>query len=286
VRVGGAVGGALRLIARRPFSVLAWGLFTTLVGFAPIAVILNRILPADEAAAQVSAQVATGSGPAGAGASLFAPTLAAYALAGLLAIVTLAVVDAAIYRAVLEPDNRGAFSLKLRRRELSLVVLHGVQALLWSVLIVAAAIPAAWIIGVTANTVGRSWAVLVTLVAALIVGFVFGVMALRLSLAGPLTFDRNRISLATSWRATGDQFGAILAVAIIVCLILWLWTYLGLVVAHIVLDGAAFDLIASLRDGQWIVLTGLLSLYFGVCRVLIAAPAALICRQLASVNPR
>jgi len=227
VRVGAVVGGALKLIVRRPFSVFAWGLFTTLVGFAPLSVIFLTILPHADAAARAADMA----GQVAASSAALIQIVAAYFLAGLLAVVTLGVVDAAVYRAVLEPENRGFFYLKVRRRELDLVSLYLLQALLWTVLAAAVAVPAAWIIGVTVNTMGRSWAVLVTLVAALAVGFVFAILALRLSLSGPMSFALGG-DLRSSWRASRDRFGSILAVAIIVGLVLWLWTFLLLAVGH------------------------------------------------------
>jgi len=277
IRVGGAIGGALLLIVRRPFSVLAWGLFTTLAGFVPLSMIILGIIPGVEAAAQSAAMAAQGA----AASALLIQLAAAVVLAVLLAIVVFAVVDAAVYRAVLEPGNRGiSFYLRVRRRELGIVGHFLAQTLLWAILIAIAAVPAAWIIGLTANSLGRSWAVLVSIAAALICGFVFGVVGVRFYLAGPITFDRGEIGLASSWRATRDRFGPILAVAVIDSLILWLWTYLLFAGFHLTLASAATAWVSGMPIEPRLELLAILTLYFGVVRVLVAAPAVLICRQL------
>ncbi len=277
VRVGAAVGGALRLLVRRPFSVLAWGLFTTLAGFVPLSVILVSVLPGARAAAQSAAMT----GQITATTAIWVQMAAAGVFAGLVAVVVLAVMDAAVYRAVLEPDNRGFFYLKLRRRELSIVGHFLIQAVLWAVLIAVASIPAAWVIGFIANTVGRSLAVLVSLVIALAAGFLFGIVGLRLSLAGPIAFDRGGIGgLASSWRATRDGFGPILAVTIFIGLIVWLWTYLLFALGHVTLISAATEWCADPTLERRAELVAILTLYFGVARVLVTAPGALICRQL------
>ena len=277
VRVGAAVGGALRLIVRRPFSVLAWGLFTTLAGFVPLSVILVQVLPGAQAAAQSAAMT----GQVTATTAIWIQMAAAVVFAGLVAIVVLAVMDAAVYRAVLEPDNRGFFYLRLRRRELSLIGHFLLQTLLWAALIAVASAPAAWVIGLIANTFGRSLAVLVSLIIALAAGFVFGIVGLRLSLAGPIAFDRSgAVGLASSWRATRDGFGPILAVTIFVSLIVWLWTYLMFALTHLTLFSAAAEWCAAPALERRAELVAILTLYFGVARVLVTAPGALICRQL------
>jgi len=276
--VSGAIGATLRLIVRRPFSVLAWGLVTTLAGFAPISMIALANIPSAMAAAQAAAMA----GQVTASSALLTHMTAACVLAGLLAMVVLAVVDAAVYRAVLEPDNRGFFYLRVRRRELGLVVHFLAQTLLWAVLLVIAAIPAAWIIGLIAHAAGRGLAVLVTLIAALTLGYAMAILALRLFLAGPITFERAAFGLTSSWRATRDRLGPILGVAVITVLMLWLWTWLLFAIGHLTMTSAAAEWVAGPTIERRAELIAILTLYFGVVRVLVVAPAAVICRQILS----
>jgi hypothetical protein len=280
VRVGGAVGATLRLIVRRPFSVLAWGLFTTLAGFAPLSVIALANVPSAMAAGRAAAMA----GQVTASSALLIHIAAAGVLAGLLAMIVLAVVDAAVYRAVLEPDNRGFFYLKVRRRELDMVGHFLAQTLLWAVLIAIAAIPIAWLIGLIANTMGRGLAVLVALIGALIGGYLFAIFGLRLFLAGPITFDRGEIGLVSSWRATRDRLGPILGVAVVTGLILWLCTYLLLAIGHLTLFSAAKEWAAGPTIARRAELVAILSLYLGVARVLVVAPAVVICRQISPTD--
>jgi len=284
VRLGAVIGGAFGLVVRRPFSVLAWGLYTLVFAVLPIGFILLVLLPGMEGAARTAAI---------AGQLVLQPVVlirlvGAYALIGLLLLVTLAVVDTAVYRAVLEPDNRGLFYLRLRRRELSLLRVHLVQALSWAGVLIVAAVPMAWLIGVATNALGRSWAVLIGVVVALIAAFVFGIIGLRLSLSGPGAFANGRQSLVKSWRMTRDRLGPILVTAAVMSVILWLGAYLVQAAVHLSPFGAAAVLA---RDGphgggsggdlkQLAIIAGTLVVYLGVARVLIAAPAALIYRQL------
>ena len=276
VRVGAVIGGALSLIARRPFSVLAWGLFTTVFAVAPISFILLVMSPHMQGAAQAAA-LAGRSAPALAELIRLA---AAYVLAGLLALVTLAVVDTAVYRAVLEPDNRGLFYLRMRRRELALVRVHLIQAVSWAVVLVAAAVPLAWLIGATTSALGRSWAVLIGLIIALIAAFIFAIVGLRLSLAGPSAFAHGRETLTRSWRMTRDRLGPIVVTAVVMTIVLTLGAYAVQAAVHLSPLGAA----AALGEGgdltRQAIVAGVLVVYLGVARVLVAAPAALIYRQL------
>jgi hypothetical protein len=280
VRVGGAVGATLRLLVRRPFSVLAWGLFTTLAGFAPISVIALANIPSAMAAAQAAASA----GQLTASSVLLVHMAAALVLAGLVSIVVLAIVDAAVYRAALEPDNRGLFYLKVRRRELEMVGHFLAQIILWAAVIAIAAIPAAWIIGLIANAAGRGLAVLVALIIAIGLGYALAILGLRLFLAGPITFDRAEFGLASSWDVTRDRLGPIFAVAAITIVMLWGWTWLLFAFGHLTLVSAAKEWVSPLPLARRAELVAILTLYLGVARVLVAAPAAIICRQVLATS--
>jgi len=276
VRVGGAIGGALFLIVRRPFSMLAWGLITTLAAFAPISVIALTILPGARAAADAAAMA----GQVTASTMALIQGAAALVLAALLLIVVAAVVDAAVFRAVLEPKNRGVFYLKVRRRELGLVGHFLAQAVLWGSLIAVAAVPIAWVIGFTANSLGRSTAVLISILCGLVAAYLFAVFGVRMFLAGPITFDRGEVGIASSWRATRDRFGPIFAVAILAFVLVWLLTFLLYAFGHLTLASAAAEWVSNIDPVRRLELVAILSLYFGIGRVLAAAPGVLICRQL------
>jgi len=276
LRVLATVGGTLRLLVRRPFSVLAWGLFTTLVGFAPLSTIGLANIPSALAAAQAAAMAGEITAPA----ALLAHLAAAVVLAGLLTMLVFAIVGAAIYRAVLEPDNRGLFHMKFGRRELGLVGHYLAQTVLWAGLIVVVLIPTAWVIGLIANTAGRGLAVLIAIILALGVGYGAIIVGLRLFLGGPITFDRAEFGLVSSWGVTRDRLGPILGVAVVMGGLLWLWSYLLLAVAHLTLIGAATEWAAGPTIERRAELVAILSVYLGVLRVLVAAPPAVICREI------
>ncbi len=280
VRVGAVIGGAFALLVRRPFSVLAWGLYTLVFAVLPISFILLVLLPGMENTARAAVI---------AGQSILQPAVlirlaGAYALIGLLLLVTLAVVDTAVFRAVLEPDNRGLFYLRLRRRELSLLRVHLVQALSWAGLLIVAAVPLAWLMGAATNAFGRSWAVLIGVAAVLVAACIIGLIGLRLSLAGPDAFAIGRQSLLKSWRMTRDRLGPILVTAVVMSAVLWLGAYLVQAAVQLSPFGAAAALIRDPRSSdpeRLAIIAATMVVYLGVARVLIAAPAALIYRQLA-----
>jgi hypothetical protein len=276
VRVLATVGGTLGLLVRRPFSVLAWGLFTVLVGFAPLSTIGLANIPSALAAAQAAAMAGEVTAPT----ALLVHLAAAGALAGLLTMLVFAIVGAAVYRAVLEPDNRGLFHMKLGRRELGLVGHYLAQSLLWAGLVMAVLVPSAWVIGLIANTAGRGLAVLIALIVALGLGYAAAIVGLRLFLAGPITFDRAEFGLLSSWGVTRDRLAPILGVAVLMAVLLWLWSYLFSALAHLTLVSAATEWAAGPTMERRVELVAILSLYLGVVRVLIAAPPAVICREI------
>jgi hypothetical protein len=276
VRVLATVGGTLRLLLRRPFSVLAWGLFTTLVGFAPLSLIGLANVPSALAAAQTAALA----GEVTASTALLTHLVAAGVLAALLTMLVFAIVGAAVYRAVLEPDNRGLFHMKLGRRELGLVGHYLAQSILWLGLVVAVLVPTAWAIGLIANTAGRGLAVLIALILALGIGYGAVIVGLRLFLGGPITFDRAEFGLVSSWGVTRNRLGPILGVAVVMALLLWLWSDLFYTVAHLTLVSAAAEWAAGPTIERRVELVAILSLYLGVVRVLVAAPPAVICREI------
>ena len=238
---------------------------------------LDKPGPVSRAALPEAAALA---GQVTASSALLVHLAAALVLAGLLAIVVLAIVDAAVYRAALEPDNRGLFYLKVRRRELEMVGHFLAQTLLWAALVLAAVLPMAWIIGLIANTAGRGLAVLVALVLVIGAGYALVMFGLRLFLAGPVTFDRAEFGLATSWGLTRDRLGPIFIVAAVMLLLLWLWTYGLYAFGHMTIISAAKEWVGAVTWRRRLEMIGILSLYFGVARVLVAAPAAMICRQV------
>jgi hypothetical protein len=139
-------------------------------------------------------------------------------------------VVAALYRVLLRPQEPGFLYLRLGRDELRLL---GV----WLIVLVAA-IPLL-VVGVTivsavASAAGVWPAVLVGLL--LLVALIW--LALRFSLAGPITFAERRLSLLKSWRMTRGRVLPLLGMSVLALCLLVLAAVVGWL-ALFVLVGAA-----------------------------------------------
>jgi hypothetical protein len=116
-----AIGDAFGLIRDRPLSVLVWGLLM----FAPIACSFALILPAMGAAVEATQDPAAGDMAAGGADRLFAAVLQVQAASMLLNIglmLVMVVIYTAVFRAVLRPEERSAFSLRIGMDELRVAV--------------------------------------------------------------------------------------------------------------------------------------------------------------------
>jgi hypothetical protein len=135
-----------------------------------------------------------------------------FILAGLGTMTVEAVIVAGLYRAVLRPDEPGFLGLRLGLDEIRLVVVW-VALITFAGVVSAIAMNLAGPLGQAGGT-ALSVAVLLAILAATFYVFV------RLSLAGPMTFDRRRITLAGSWRLTRGRFWALLGMcALVICLL-------------------------------------------------------------------
>jgi hypothetical protein len=236
--MGEAVGAGFGLIAKKPLSVLAWGLAYLILGVAPVVGMFAFI-------GQDLIGAFHGAGNAGPDSWAFGPGLGAgpqfdfgrmwrfqsrflmfqpvLLLTGLAA---RAVLSGAIFRAVLEPQNRGFAYLRLGKRELWLGLLILAMGILMVLLMVAlagvtAAVCIAIVAALKAANVPAVWGGLAAgiCIAAATVAFIH--VCLRFSLAAPMTFAAGEFRLFESWAITKGQtlklfgLGLVLMVAVI-----------------------------------------------------------------------
>lgn len=215
INFGDVAFSGLGLLTRRPLSSLVWSLvfvaFLTLM-FVSIGGAVLTFLSTSGATAS-----AAGLNPGMLLRSLGA-FLGYYFLFLLGAMVISAVVQGAIYRSVLTPDDVGFASMRLGRQELWLMLLAFVMSILMMILQLVLSIPQIIIVAML-SLQSPQLALSVRLVMQL---FVYGVViwvSLRLSMAAPMTFAERKLRIFESWELTKGHTLSLLGVGFLISLI-------------------------------------------------------------------
>jgi hypothetical protein len=257
----------IRLTREKPRVVLLWGLYYIaftlvlfVIAYVTLGVHMSELLtlmrnpPNDQAALQ-----------------RLAVTVAPFLSVGMLAIVVfLSSLTSAIYRRVLRPDDARA-GLRLGMDELRLL---GVLSVLFLVVLIAA--------------YGWQWALVLT--AGLPIAVTYAVIAMvtvvaiwtliRLSLMGPASFVRMRITIVESWRLTEGQswrlfVSYLLAIALAVVVLLLMRFVVGAVFEGVrIATGVSFKGGGPLAMTAFAVLEAILALIATCAYVILQAPPA------------
>jgi hypothetical protein len=200
--VGEAVGSGFTLVARRPWAVIGWGFFIYL------AMVVLVIVVFAVGGAATFAQLRPGTDPtaeAQAVGHLFATLWPMFLLFVLALLFVSAIVQAAVYRSVLEPDNRAYGSLRVGNQEAALFLLFLVFFLVAIACEVASLIVFV-VLGLIGRAAGGGFAggALVALLAIAWLLFLSYVLV-RFSLAGPMTFVERRVRFFGSWEASRGE---------------------------------------------------------------------------------
>jgi hypothetical protein len=244
--MGEAIGSGFGLIVRRPLSVLAWGLVYLVLLAIPLIAIFAALGTGFVSEMQaLSAHTGASTSPADL-AGIFhaqARMMQFQALFMLGVLPAQAVLQAAIFRSVLEPKDTAFASMRFGGREawlLLLILAFEVMAYLIALasavvfLLIGAGVAAvflsvaslkAWV-GPALIVVGVAWAV------------TFIWILLRLSLAGPMTFAEREFRLFESWKLTRGQ-GWKLFGLVLVLLVLFIAIVLALLLGFALLAGVA-----------------------------------------------
>lgn len=296
-----SLGDAFGLARRRPLSVLVWGV----VLVAPLLLTLAIMLPALDSMIRWDALETADAPPT----DFFAQIMqlqAAFMLANVVQLLTLVVVYTAVLRAVLRPEERSWFSLRIGMDELRVGVVGlaigvGLYAvMMFAMMIGFAAGFASWGGG---GEPGPFVAVMI------LAAFGLGVLLLwgmaRVSLMAPASVMFRDFGFARGWRLAHRQGWALLGMMIVIYLIL---TLVEMVLALGVM-AVAFATIGTMgmewaatagenptlmvqawleANWPWIVLGGLVAAaFYGLVVTLSVAPFASACRQLAEgVDPQ
>lgn len=220
------------VIGRAPLAVLAWGLviLVTLVGpmvglmwaLAPQIIEMVKAMPDPASSSSGAADSAMMARMMQLQGSMMGVNLISWVGGTLVK----AVVAGAVFRAVLEPDQKRWAYLRLGKSELWLGLVTLVQGVLFMMAYFAVVI-VGLILGLILFLVGSAAGDAGKLVAGLLIALVIlagiGVLiwgVLRLSMAGPMSFAEGKFLLFESWAFTRGQSGRLLGMALLLMLIL------------------------------------------------------------------
>lgn len=215
-----------RIARERPVAVLVWaalyvGVTVVALAIAAAAVgpegleVLNRPLGPEPAPEEIGA--------------ILPAFMAFYGVMTPFALVLQSMLGAAVYRTVLRPDEGGRFQLKLGADEVRLVLVNLILSVLFGV-------GAGVVFGVVGGVAGA-----LAVVGGFLGGFVAFLLvvaalcaiilaAVRLSLAGPITFDERKIALFQSWSLTKGRFWPLLGAYLLALALAIVVGLLGLVI--------------------------------------------------------
>lgn len=230
--IGDAVGSGFGLISRRPLSVLAWAVVFLILVELPRMAHLAEIQPAVTTLInELKDHFADGGPPdfsafRGFSANLFHPS-AWLGLSMLGRLAASAILTAAVYRAVLEPEAKSFASLRVGVQELWLVLLNIVIFIVLFIAALVISIVASLLVGlVAAATLAMSQPahglLLGLLAIVIVIGAIVAFLAIcvRLSLAGPLTFKERQFRLFESWAVTKGHGWKLFGLAFLMILVL------------------------------------------------------------------
>jgi hypothetical protein len=298
-KVTDAAYEGFRLVRREPKVIAVWALVSLALGVALSAAMamsgFGRFMSGPQAGT-MTPEVLTG-------------FLAGEGVAIVGAVVIASVMGAAVYRAILRPDEAPATRLRLGGDELRLMLLSVIMGLVFLALTIALMIPiilVAVAVGIGSQSHGEPGAgavvgvVLGVLVGYLVLlaGLVF--FAVRLSLAGVMTFAERRLRVFDSWRLTRGRFWKLLGCYLLTLLLIiplylvMLTVYGGVTFAFMGGDAGRtiseiarpdFSSVASYFSPARTIYLVLVSGLGAVINAVTYAPAAVVYRSLSGAKP-
>jgi hypothetical protein len=208
ISVGGAIAAGFRVIAREPVAFLIWAALYGVVGIAP------QIFGWAASFNALSAVSATGSTPA-AVAEAMAPMQRLQPLTIITGSLAAMVLYGAGFRAVLFPDDRRYFYLRIGARELWMALTTIVLFVIYVLAIIAAMIPFGIVVFGAGAAGGGAGAAIGLLIGIPLVLVATGVVLWglsRLSVALPMSFAQKTFRIPEAWKMTRGHAGRIFLV--------------------------------------------------------------------------
>jgi hypothetical protein len=265
----------LQTMRRKPATVLAWAGFSLVM--LPILGLLVKIVLGDE-----GRQVLAGRGSSADPRELL--DLVMHLGGVMVVLIALAlllgsVLQAAIIRSVLEPNNKRFAYLRLGKEEIQLLV---VSLITWATALVCTVIPSGALVLGSALLSGAAQAWFAFLGGLAVIAFSLWV-AVRLSLLGPHAFSHHHIDLRAAWIQTHGQFWRLLGMFVMTIILGILVPLIGAGLASLIGKGltASVNLGANgfQSSNSWLILSLLPPIFLTPIFltlqtvVLVAAPA-------------
>jgi len=230
--------------------------------------------------------------------AMYAKLAPLYALMIPLGLVVIAVSSAAVYRIVLRPDDSAYGYLRLGRDEWRLVLLMLIYVAL-GILFTFVVTLAAGLIAGAALAMGEGIGALVGTLAGLAAVGAIIFVAVRMSLAGPMTFAEQRLRVFQSWTLTRGRFWRLFgayALAVILMLIVFLLALIIYAAVATIVSGGDINAAGGMLQPDtaslsgYFTAAGLVWLVFGavlgaVQNAIIYAPPAVVYRDLTGAAP-
>jgi hypothetical protein len=220
ISIGSAVGAGFSLIGRRPVSVISWGFFLYFsililfaIGFLIVGIpVIGKLSelgqnPDPSQVSQVVLQFLIMIWPA-----LLFVVIGGWVLG--------AMVQGAVYRSILTPDDRGFASLRLGRREFALMLLSLVLIPIVLIVYLVSAIIVGLVAFLASRIQGAGGPIIIVLFC-ILYALVLMWFALKFALAAPMTFAEGRVRFFGSWSLTKGQGWTLFGLAWLMVLVLF-----------------------------------------------------------------
>jgi len=251
--IGTAVGSGFTLVGRRPLSVVSWGFFVYLALFVLFGVGVAIVgLPA---LSQLGSLGNAQADPSAASRIVLAMFLALWPAMLLVMIGSIFVgvmVQGAVFRSILEPDHKAFFSLRFGPAEVALLLL----LLLYIPVFIVAWLVSAVVVGglvFAAHEIHGFLGGFVAFIGCVAYALAFMWIALRFSLAGPMTFAERRVRFFGSWTLTQGQGWRLFGLAWLLVLV-WIAVSIGYSIVSAIINllftGAAMASILAASGGS------------------------------------
>lgn len=217
--IGDAYGSGFRLVARHPWFAFVWGVIYLLLTYLPMLLLIPALGPA------LTHPAAFGPGGNLAQAmQMEGGVMTVQPLIWVGSMLARVVMTAAIFRAVMQPQDVGFAYLRLGQKELWLGLLFLAMVALVIVGTILVLIPTFVLLAVAGFAIGQGGAggagalVVIPVMLAIIVLAIW--LSLRFSLAAPMTFAAGEFRLFESWALTKGRAWKLLGLAVLLVLTL------------------------------------------------------------------